>query len=365
MVNLVHSITPRRDTIDSAFYPTVPPISLELTNNCNLKCPYCANIVLTRPKTYIEWPLLERIVNECAERGYNLAWLHGVGEPLLWDRLEDVIALIKRKRAGAGSFATNGTLLSPDRVRSLLSAGLDSIYVSIDTLDPAIYKATRGGKLAKVIRNIQDMITLVPPTFQVTIALMDHKDQHITKATIQNFQETFGLHKNVILGLVQNQLFPGAPADYRANVEKIDGCHEPNGYLFIALDGRAGICCKDQNIGHSLGNVAERSIHDVWFDPITQTTFRNVALGIFDCPDVCTKKCVLKEPKQQATPVAKGFELPFGEAWQFADALVGAGEWQDAYENYAALAIRDPKNPFVQDMLRTIKQQMENGSNAV
>lgn len=31
------------------FYPAVPPISLELTNRCNLKCPYCANGTLTRP----------------------------------------------------------------------------------------------------------------------------------------------------------------------------------------------------------------------------------------------------------------------------------------------------------------------------
>src|SRR3989338_2382826 len=88
---------PLEQRIDFAYYPRVPPISLELTNNCNLKCPYCANGTLTRPKTYIAWPLLEKIVDECAEMRYDLMWLHGVGEPLLWDRLEDVIALIKRK----------------------------------------------------------------------------------------------------------------------------------------------------------------------------------------------------------------------------------------------------------------------------
>ena len=76
-------MTPLRRTIDFAFYPYVPVISLELTNHCNLKCPYCSNPTLVRPKSYIEWSLVERIVEECAQRNYNLGWLHGVGEPLL------------------------------------------------------------------------------------------------------------------------------------------------------------------------------------------------------------------------------------------------------------------------------------------
>ncbi|MEK8021479.1 MAG: radical SAM protein, partial [Candidatus Parabeggiatoa sp.] len=100
---------------EEAFYPKVPPISLELTSKCNLKCPYCANSVLTRNKGYIEWKLLEKIVEESSEGHHKIAALHGTGEPLLWDKLEDVIKLIKKRNAGDGSFATNGTLLSHDR----------------------------------------------------------------------------------------------------------------------------------------------------------------------------------------------------------------------------------------------------------
>jgi hypothetical protein len=54
------------ETIDSAFYPRVPGLSLELTSICNLTCPYCANPSLTRPKGTIGWDLLERVVDECA-----------------------------------------------------------------------------------------------------------------------------------------------------------------------------------------------------------------------------------------------------------------------------------------------------------
>ena len=78
----------------------------------------------------------------------------------------------------------------------------------------------------------------------------------------------------------------------------------------------------DQDVRHSIGNVAERSIHDVWFDAKTQTTFRNIALGIFACPDVCTKNCILKTPKQGQKAIAIGFGLPFQEAAKFANVLL-------------------------------------------
>src|SRR5579862_5673451 len=161
------------------YYPEVPPISLELTSVCNLKCPYCANNTLTRPSGYIGDALLDRLIGQCAGGRHAIDWLHGTGEPLLWDRLEEVVARIVGCGAGKGSFATNATLLYPDRVESLLKAGLRTIYISLDSMEERIYKATRGGDLAKVIRNIQAMIALVPPEFDITIALMNHKLQTI------------------------------------------------------------------------------------------------------------------------------------------------------------------------------------------
>lgn len=335
---------PLERSISYAFYPRVPMISLELTNHCNLACPYCANVTLTRPKTYIEWALLEKIVDECAERRFNLAYLHGVGEPLLWDRLEEVISLIKRKGAGMGSFGTNGTLLHPERVRSLLDAGLENIYVSIDTLDPEIYKQTRGGKLEKVIRNVQEMIRIVPPSFQITIALMNHKDHRVTQATTDKFHEVFGHHENVRTNLVENQLFPGAPGDYRVDTAGFEHCFSPVNYFFIALDGRVAICCMDQDVMHSLGSVSERSIHDIWFDPANQTTFRNIALGVFECPDACTKHCVLKPPKQDRTMVKLGYGVPYEEAVRWADTLIYNGEISAALPIIQAIVTRDPTN---------------------
>jgi MoaA/NifB/PqqE/SkfB family radical SAM enzyme len=344
------------DTIDFAFYPRVPQISLELTNICNLTCPYCANPTLTRPKGTIEWDLLEHIVEQAARDDLKIEWLHGVGEPLLWKRLEEAIRLIRRRDAGAASFATNGTLLHEDRVRQLLDAGLTRIYVSIDTLDPAIYKATRGGRLDKVIANIQAMIRIVPADFTIRIALMDHRDSRLTEAEHRRFDAVFGAHPNVLLNGVSNTLMPSAPADYRVDGAQASGCLAPRNFLFIDKDGIACLCCADQDRLHPLGDVKQRSIRDIWFDPQVQTTFRNIALGVNACPSVCTDKCVLAAPRSGATlAVSAGFALPFEDAKAALADLMDLGDLEAAKELAWALNNRDPSDDAVAGVHRMLQ----------
>ena len=302
-MNLLET-SPSTDRRGFAFYPTVPPISLELTNRCNLKCPYCANGTLTRRRGDIEWSLLEKIVGECAGGRHSIDWLHGTGEPLLWDRLEDVIRLIKSRDAGKASFATNATLLYADRVASLLAAGLRSIYVSLDSFSPDVYAATRGGDHVKVIRNIRTMIAMVPPDFDVTVALMNHKDQTVTAADRQLARVLFGPEERIRLNVIECSNPPSARADYRRFHVKVDQCHLPGEYFFIAIDGRVALCGADQDLLHVIGDTNRESIDEIWFKEANQITFRNIASGISRCPDVCTKRCHLKEPTIDAAPPA-------------------------------------------------------------
>jgi len=280
------------------FYSTVPPISLELTNRCNLKCPYCANNTLTRPDGFIRWDLLERLVDQCADGRHALDWLHGTGEPLLWDRLEEVIKLITSRKAGKGNFATNATLLNPGRVESLLKAGLRTIYISLDSMNPEIYRSTRGGDVHKAITNIQTMISMVPADFGVTIALMNHKTQVITDRDIALFRDTFGPEERVKLALIENGMLPSAREDYRRHPATYSTCSSPKDYFFIALDGRVALCGRDQDLMHVIGDAKVETIDEIWFKRENQIVFRNIALGVGKCPNVCTKHCHLKAPSR-------------------------------------------------------------------
>lgn len=336
------------DTVDpsEAFYPTVPVISLELTNRCNLKCPYCGNSELTRKSGYIEWKLLEKLVEESANGHHDIAWLHGTGEPMLWDRLEDVIRLIKKNDAGEASFGTNGTLLHEHRIKSLLDAGLSSIYVSIDSLDPEIYKNTRGAKLSKVINNVQNLISIVPSDFKIIIALMDHKDQRLGKESILEFYSTFGVAENINLNLVKNVIFPSAPQDFRVDQVKSPSCTSPVNFFTIVSDGRVSICCVDQDVLHSIGDTNTQTIDEIWFDRRNQETFRNIATGMPRCPDVCTKNCHLQERNLDPAKVQldPAITLGFDAAMDMVHTAFLAGELERAAEMLKILSARNSQS---------------------
>src|SRR5665647_3912008 len=142
---------------DNPFYPEVPWISVELTNHCNLRCPFCGNRNMTRQRGYMSWELLEKIVDECRQKKYSIMTLHGTGEPLLYPRLEEAVRLVK-DNTGFATFSTNGVLMNAEKVLKLLDAGLDSIHISLDSLNPKIYAETRGADLAKVVENIRNLI---------------------------------------------------------------------------------------------------------------------------------------------------------------------------------------------------------------
>lgn len=81
--------------------------------------------------------------------------LNGIGEPLLHPLLAAFIRTAKEFMP-AGSwvgFQSNGLLLDWDRARSLVAAGLDRICISVDTVDPAVYRTIRsGGEFADLER---------------------------------------------------------------------------------------------------------------------------------------------------------------------------------------------------------------------
>lgn len=342
----------------AAFYPDVPPISLELTSQCNLKCPYCTNPILPRQqeKPNISWSLLEKLVDECAGGRHNLSQLHGTGEPLLWDRLEEAVALIKSRKAGDGMFATNGTLLTERRIATLLQAGMTALRVSLDSLDERIYAATRGAKLSKVIANVQGLIRAMPADFSLTIILMNHKDQEIGARDVAKFHELFGVSPQVRLEIVENGITVASPNDYRRSHVQAHNCWRPMSWFTITYQGQVSLCCSDQVAMHVLGDVNRQTIDEIWYDPRNQATFRNIAAGVGPCPDACTKHCYLKTP-HPARQLDPAFLRPVDELLAEAEARLAAGRFAAARKSGRIAVQRAPHDGRAQrvdEILRTL-----------
>jgi len=139
-------------TVD-AFGRTVDYLRISVTDRCNERCLYCM------PEGYKGWAQREdhltadeivRSVEAATRLGFRKFRVTG-GEPLIRG---DIIEILERiwKLPGTQTLglSTNATLLST-LAPAIKLAGVRSLNVSLDALDPGLYQRITGGRLSNVL----------------------------------------------------------------------------------------------------------------------------------------------------------------------------------------------------------------------
>ncbi|OYX39885.1 MULTISPECIES: GTP 3',8-cyclase MoaA [unclassified Sphingomonas] len=143
--------------VDS-FGRTISYLRISVTDRCDLRCRYCMAEEMTfLPKAaLLSLEEIAIIAERFIARGITKIRLSG-GEPLV---RRDVAELVRRlgRHVGAGldelTMTTNGTRLA-EHAEALVAAGIRRINVSLDSLDPDVFRhITRHGDVAQVINGI-------------------------------------------------------------------------------------------------------------------------------------------------------------------------------------------------------------------
>ncbi len=134
--------------IDSpALRPYPSKLFVELTTDCNLGCAMC--VKQTADCAIHEGQMATETFQalEPALQNAEALILNGVGESLLHPQLEEFIetARVLMPAQSWIGFQTNGLLLTDEKARALLEAGLDRICVSVDTVAPEKLRQLRQG----------------------------------------------------------------------------------------------------------------------------------------------------------------------------------------------------------------------------
>lgn len=133
-------------------------LRISLTDRCNLHCRYC------RPEVnghvphneILRYEELLRICRAALQLGIRKFKITG-GEPLLRKGCSDFIASLKQlEGVEQVTLTTNGTLLA-QQLPALIQAGVDSINVSLDTLNAAYYTELTGGSLSSVLQSLREL----------------------------------------------------------------------------------------------------------------------------------------------------------------------------------------------------------------
>lgn len=132
-------------------------LRISLTSACNYACTYCVpdGKRLVAAQNELSAEAMARGVEYLIEAaGIERLRITG-GEPLISPRLERFMGEVGRMGLSDISLTTNGQLLTR-KLPILLEAGISRINVSLDTLDPAAFRAiARGGDLQTVLDGME------------------------------------------------------------------------------------------------------------------------------------------------------------------------------------------------------------------
>jgi cyclic pyranopterin phosphate synthase len=138
----------------------------------------------------LQFEEIERLVDVFISLGVDKVRLTG-GEPLLRRDLPDLVARLSGRPAIADlAMTTNGVLLAA-HARALKDAGLHRLTVSLDTLDPARFKAlTRYDELDRVLAGLAEAAPLFPGVKIDTVVIGGTNDDEL--AGLIEFGRTLG-----------------------------------------------------------------------------------------------------------------------------------------------------------------------------
>jgi radical SAM protein with 4Fe4S-binding SPASM domain len=261
----------RRLPFDPADLDAFPKFfQIETANCCNARCIMCGLDWSIRKPTFMTEALFSKICAEIAEHADHVekVGLYWGGEPLLDNALSDRIRQMKATGVRCVYIASNASLLDGERGSALIKAGLDQIYISLDSLKKERYESVRRNLSFDVVyKNILDFIQLRNRSesklkIRLQIILQElNKDEK--QAFLDHWQQFLSDTDDIVIQNVHN---------WGADIPILDSGDDVNRYPCISLfgtcivnvHGEVTMCCADVTPKVILGNLNNDSISQIW-----------------------------------------------------------------------------------------------------
>lgn len=157
-------------------------LRLSVTSACNLRCLYCrpGATAICKPIDLTDAQRLDLIRFMVDVYGLRQLRLTG-GEPLLYPSIVKLIESIRSSMPKLMiAMTTNGWRLGP-MANDLRNAGLDRLNVSLDCIDPNIYRQLTGGELTPVLHGLERAIDAgFPPPRLNAVVLAGYNDDRLS-----------------------------------------------------------------------------------------------------------------------------------------------------------------------------------------
>ncbi len=192
--------TPKPPALIDSFGRQIRYLRLSVTDRCDFRCTYCMAEEMTfLPRSQVlSLEEIERLARIFTGLGVSKIRVTG-GEPLVRHSVDQLIGKLGAL-PGLNELAitTNGSQL-PRLAPSLKAAGVTSINISLDTLDPdAFRRITRTGDLERVLAGIDAAVDAGFPRIRLNaVVLRGHNEDQVLPLT------AFALDRGIDIAFIE------------------------------------------------------------------------------------------------------------------------------------------------------------------
>lgn len=233
-------------------------VYLEITNACNLNCPFCTN---EKGNNFLDLSIIKTYIDQIKQYS-DYIYLHILGEPLLHPDFEEILNYLDYKYMKL-QLVTNGTLLYkyPDILNHTC---LRKLSISIHSINNINIEKNYFETIDKLLeKNINTKIEL---RFYDRNNLSENLNQYLTKLKskfsfeITTKQNSYKLKENTYVYFEELFNWPNINDPYISNV---GSCHGAIDMIAINSNSDVTICCLDPKAFNSIGNLKQNSLTDI------------------------------------------------------------------------------------------------------
>jgi radical SAM protein with 4Fe4S-binding SPASM domain len=260
-------------------------ISVEPTDQCNLRCPECPSGlgVLTRKAGFIGWETYTSIIDQFKKYGISLN-LYFQGEPFLHANLLQMITYAAKSNIYT-SISTNGQLLNSFPPEELINSGLNRLIISADGLSQESYEKYRiGGRLDRVVEGMQKLsgkkreLRAMNPFIVLQFIVWRHNEHeliHVKKWAGENGAESIELKTAQVsynkdinsvlpLNVKFNRYSTNASGEIVLKSSIPNECWKMWHSCVMTWDGNIVPCCFDKDANYKMGNIRNEAFNFIW-----------------------------------------------------------------------------------------------------
>ena len=143
--------------IKQAVFTLNPPfpdkqLHIEITNICNHSCIFCSHKTMTRDRGFINEDFLFRILQEAYDLGVREVGFQVAGDSFACEDFGKYVRKAKDVGFRYVFVTTNLALATPNKLKEVFDAGLDSIKISINAGSRETYKLVHGSDDFETVR---------------------------------------------------------------------------------------------------------------------------------------------------------------------------------------------------------------------